>query len=50
MGGCFITVTNGGGTSKERNANNIEIAPLIHNPVAVSPANDLFSGMVFPQE
>ena len=50
MGGCFITVNNGGTNMKAKNSNNVEIAPLIHNPIAVSPANDMFSGMVFPQE
>lgn len=50
MGGCFVTVNNNGVNSKSSGLNKIEVYPIIHNPVAVSPVMDMFSGVVFPQE
>jgi predicted phosphodiesterase len=50
VGGCFITVNNRGVSEKSLNANNIEINPLVHNPSAISPVNDMFNGMIFAQE
>jgi predicted phosphodiesterase len=50
MGGCFVTVNNGGKEGKVDKADNIKIDPVIHNPSAISPVNDMFQGVVFPQE
>ena len=50
MGGCFVIVNNQGVKMKSESHDNIEVYPIIHNPTAISPVVDLFSGVVFPQE
>jgi hypothetical protein len=47
LGGCFVTIKRVGNSDKQCP---IEVQPRIHNPIPVSPVNDVFQGMVFPQE
>ena len=48
LGSCFVKIGVSNRTKKYRPTINIE--PLIHNPIAISPVVDLFHGVVFPQE
>lgn len=47
LGGCFVTIQRLREFDKQCP---IDINPVIHNPVPVSPVNDMFDGTVFPQE
>ncbi|MGW8179437.1 MAG: hypothetical protein ACWGQW_11865, partial [bacterium] len=48
LGGCLIEIKYD--RNNRANAKDVEITPWIHNPKPVNALEELFTGVVFPQE